>query len=195
MAISKRLRFEILRRDNHACRYCGATAPDVKLTVDHVVPVALGGTDEPSNLATACESCNSGKSATPADAAIVDDVKAETLRWSRAMEEAAKASRATLQLRIKRRKIFHDAVWGDWTYEYKGEHCTFDLPSDWENTVDRFWEAGIDYHDWIEAVRISMTSRSRDPFRYMCGVLWRWISERQEIAMQIINAEPDGNGT
>lgn len=23
MAISKRLRYEILRRDNHACRYCG----------------------------------------------------------------------------------------------------------------------------------------------------------------------------
>lgn len=26
MSVSKRLRFEILRRDNHACRYCGATA-------------------------------------------------------------------------------------------------------------------------------------------------------------------------
>ncbi|MEU5976310.1 hypothetical protein [Streptomyces sp. NPDC047315] len=24
MAVSKRLRYEILRRDNHACRYCGA---------------------------------------------------------------------------------------------------------------------------------------------------------------------------
>ena len=32
MAVSKRLRFEILRRDNHACRYCGQMAPDVKLT-------------------------------------------------------------------------------------------------------------------------------------------------------------------
>ena len=194
MAISKRLRFEILRRDNHACRYCGAAAPDVKLTVDHVVPVALGGTDEPSNLVTACEPCNSGKSATPADAAIVSDVAADALRWSRAMEEATRASRAALQLGIKRRKIFRDAIWNQWTYEYKGEHCIFDLPADWEGTIDRFWEAGIDYHDWKEAVRISMTSRSRDPFRYMCGVLWRWISERQEIAMQIVSAEPDGDG-
>ncbi|AWN05089.1 HNH endonuclease [Gordonia phage Easley] len=40
MAVSKRLRYEILRRDNHTCRYCGATAPDVPLTVDHVVPVS-----------------------------------------------------------------------------------------------------------------------------------------------------------
>ena len=28
MAVSKRLRYEILRRDNHTCRYCGASAPD-----------------------------------------------------------------------------------------------------------------------------------------------------------------------
>lgn len=43
MAVSKRLRFEVLRRDNHACRYCGATPPDVVLTIDHVVQTALGG--------------------------------------------------------------------------------------------------------------------------------------------------------
>lgn len=54
MAISKRLRFEVLRRDNHMCRYCGRGAPDVALTVDHVVPVALGGHSDPTNLVTAC---------------------------------------------------------------------------------------------------------------------------------------------
>jgi 5-methylcytosine-specific restriction endonuclease McrA len=32
-AISKRRRYEILRRDGHACRYCGATASRVKLAV------------------------------------------------------------------------------------------------------------------------------------------------------------------
>lgn len=31
--ISKRLRYEILRRDDHQCRYCGATAPHTPLTV------------------------------------------------------------------------------------------------------------------------------------------------------------------
>lgn len=54
MSVSKRLRFEILRRDNHACRYCGATAAEGPLTIDHVLAVALGGTDEASNLVTAC---------------------------------------------------------------------------------------------------------------------------------------------
>lgn len=48
MALTKRTRFEVLRRDGHRCRYCGDTAEaGATLTVDHVVPVALGGTDEP----------------------------------------------------------------------------------------------------------------------------------------------------
>ena len=55
MAVSKRTRFEVLRRDNHTCRYCGQSAPDVKLTVDHVLPVALGGHDDPTNLVAACK--------------------------------------------------------------------------------------------------------------------------------------------
>jgi 5-methylcytosine-specific restriction endonuclease McrA len=29
--VSRRLRLEVLRRDGHTCRYCGAQAPDVKL--------------------------------------------------------------------------------------------------------------------------------------------------------------------
>lgn len=41
MAVSKRLRFEILRRDNFQCRYCGAKAPDATLAVDHVTPKEL----------------------------------------------------------------------------------------------------------------------------------------------------------
>lgn len=32
-----------------------------KLTVDHVVPKAAGGTDHPSNLSVLCRSCNSRK--------------------------------------------------------------------------------------------------------------------------------------
>lgn len=36
MAVSKRTRFEVLRRDGHICQYCGEKAPDVTLHVDHV---------------------------------------------------------------------------------------------------------------------------------------------------------------
>lgn len=63
MAVTKRLRYEVLRRDNYTCRYCGASAPEVLLEIDHVVPRSAGGTDARENLQVLCDSCNAGKSA------------------------------------------------------------------------------------------------------------------------------------
>lgn len=61
-AISKKLRLLILERDGYRCRLCGRTAKDTKLEVDHITPVAKGGTDSLSNLRTLCIDCNRGKS-------------------------------------------------------------------------------------------------------------------------------------
>jgi len=61
--LSKRVRFEVLRRDGFRCKYCGLAPPDCVLVVDHVVPVARGGTNERTNLAAACHDCNAGKHA------------------------------------------------------------------------------------------------------------------------------------
>ncbi len=62
MAIGKRLRFEILKRDGFRCRYCGKEASEsTKLEVDHVVPRSKGGSDDPTNLGAACYDCNRGK--------------------------------------------------------------------------------------------------------------------------------------
>lgn len=62
-ALSKKTRFEVFKRDKFTCQYCGKSAPDVILEVDHVVPVAEGGTDDMLNLVTACFDCNRGKGA------------------------------------------------------------------------------------------------------------------------------------
>ena len=61
MAISKRKRFIIFRRDKYTCRYCGRTSPAVTLEVDHKIPRSQGGTDDEDNLVTACFDCNRGK--------------------------------------------------------------------------------------------------------------------------------------
>jgi hypothetical protein len=62
--IRAQLRFRVLQRDGFRCRYCGRSgnAPGVVLHVDHVVPLAAGGTSTEDNLLTACEECNLGKS-------------------------------------------------------------------------------------------------------------------------------------
>lgn len=54
------LREYVFERDDWACRRCESTWD---LTVDHIWPRALGGTDDLPNLQTLCRSCNSSKGA------------------------------------------------------------------------------------------------------------------------------------
>jgi len=61
--ISPTIRFEILKRDNFMCQYCGVTGRESKLVIDHVYPIKHGGQNEPQNLITACQKCNIGKGA------------------------------------------------------------------------------------------------------------------------------------
>ncbi|MBE9570319.1 MAG: HNH endonuclease [Proteobacteria bacterium] len=56
------LRWKILERDKFTCQYCGQSAPNVKLEVDHIIPCSDGGRDEEDNLTTSCYACNRGKS-------------------------------------------------------------------------------------------------------------------------------------
>lgn len=61
--IPKKIRFEVFKRDKFTCQYCGRTVPDVILQVDHIKPVAKGGTNDIINLVTSCRDCNLGKGA------------------------------------------------------------------------------------------------------------------------------------
>lgn len=55
-------RFDILKKYNFTCVYCGRKAPDVQLQVDHIIPKSKGGSDDESNLTCSCWECNLGKS-------------------------------------------------------------------------------------------------------------------------------------
>lgn len=61
-AISKSTRFEVFKRDKFTCQYCGKSAPEVVLHVDHIQPVSKDGDNSINNLITACAACNGGKS-------------------------------------------------------------------------------------------------------------------------------------
>lgn len=67
-AISKRVRFEVFKRDSFTCQYCGRKSPEVILHVDHIEPVSKGGDNGIINLITSCEPCNLGKSDVPLSA-------------------------------------------------------------------------------------------------------------------------------
>jgi len=51
----------IIARDGGRCHLCGRKPRGAKLTIDHVVPLARGGTHTSENLRVACLSCNCSK--------------------------------------------------------------------------------------------------------------------------------------
>jgi 5-methylcytosine-specific restriction endonuclease McrA len=50
----RKLREQVLARDGYTCRNCGAPAEHV----DHIIPLARGGTDTVQNLRATCARCN-----------------------------------------------------------------------------------------------------------------------------------------
>ena len=76
-------RLAIYLRDQFQCVYCHrnlANAPARKRTLDHIIPVARGGTNDAVNLCTACTTCNERKSNKTAWEYITNPATAERLR-------------------------------------------------------------------------------------------------------------------
>lgn len=51
----------LFRRDGHLCLYCAQPFPAAELSRDHVCPLSQGGSDEWTNVVTACRRCNNHK--------------------------------------------------------------------------------------------------------------------------------------
>lgn len=59
-----RTRDAILTRDGYLCQPCQRNGrPTPATQVDHIVPKAKGGTDDPDNLEAICRSCHDAKTA------------------------------------------------------------------------------------------------------------------------------------
>jgi hypothetical protein len=93
-AISKKVRFEVFKRDGFKCQYCGKCAPEVILNVDHIHPVSKGGEDDMMNYITSCFDCNSGKS----DRLLSDD---SALAKQRAQLEELNERREQLEMMLQ----------------------------------------------------------------------------------------------
>jgi hypothetical protein len=190
MAVSKRTRYEVLKRDNHTCRYCGGAAPDVVLTVDHVTPVALGGGDDPSNLVAACRDCNAGKASTSPDAAVVEDVKQTDLKWAGAIKRVA-AARGRQR---RKRQVYVDRfaeAWAAWKWGSEKQFAV-PKPTGWETTLERFYDLGLPIEEVEHCVRVACSNSRVDPdevFRYFAGCVWRSVTEMQDAAKALLDSE------
>lgn len=178
MAIGKRLRFEILRRDAFTCQYCGRKAPEVTLDVDHMVPTALGGTDDPTNLVTACSECNSGKASIHPDSAQVEDLREVADQWNDAMRRAAAFQTAQIESESEVVDAFSMA-WGSQNY----------LPDGWQSSLRAMARGGLSPTEAGYFAVYAQSASRHNYFRYFCGCVWNHLGNRQNLAAQIIHGE------
>ena len=63
-APDKKLRKQIMERDNYTCQICQKHMPDeVGLQIDRIIPISKGGKTVASNLRVLCNKCNGSKGA------------------------------------------------------------------------------------------------------------------------------------
>ena len=156
--ITSTLRYEVLRRDGFQCQACGQKSPEVELEVDHVRPVALGGLDIPENLQVLCRTCNRGKSATPADAAMVEEVRDRSEVFLRARAKAVeihRKERARAEAVIRTVKSY-------WNMHRFGRESipqheweAAPKPDNWESTLREFLLKGLTEEEALELVDLA----------------------------------------
>lgn len=180
MAVSKRTRYEVLKRDNFTCRYCRET--EGKIVVDHVVPVALGGSDDPDNLVAACHDCNAGKASTSPTAASIEDAKSSDAKWADALKRAAAVRADQRELFVEYLNIFIGS-WPGW------------MPNNYESSIEALYNAGLPEEELRDAINVALSARGVESrFRYFCGVGWRKVRDLQEIAKALLEVEEAANG-
>lgn len=172
MAISKKLRFEVFKRDGFKCCYCGKEPPTVILEVDHIDPKSKGGKDDINNLLTACFDCNRGKRNIPLDKSPLK--LQENLEVLKEKEQQLKEYRKFIT-KIERREN-NDIE--DINNIYKEQYPGYEFADRFKEVSLKKFLRSLPKHSVAEALQISINKfpKNRDKvIQYFCGVCWNKI--------------------
>jgi hypothetical protein len=169
--ISKKLRFDVFKRDLFCCQYCGDVPPNVVLEVDRIEPVCEGGNNDIDNLITACFECNRGKSGAPLSS-IPESLSAKAERIKESEWQLLQYRKV---ISAKQSRIDSDA-W-EVIRQIFGEN-TNSIRKDYFLQVKRFNEM-LGLEVCIEAGEIAYcapsmaTASDERVWKYFCAVCWR----------------------
>jgi len=176
MSVSKKMRFEVFKRDGFRCAYCGRTPPDVFLECDHIVPRSDGGKDDINNLITACSDCNQGKSSIP-----LDQIPAQVDRNISRQKEAYEQLEALNQLQEEiwsRECLTIDSV----EHIFQRQYPKRQLANRTRSSVRRFAKhfTEIELMEAMETACWRVPDNPDGAIRYFCGICWRRLKERRQ---------------
>jgi hypothetical protein len=173
--ISKKLRFEIFKRDGFQCAYCGQSPPSVILEVDHIEPKSKGGKDHINNYITACFDCNRGKKNIPLDK-IAPQLQ-QNLEVLKEKEEQLREYRRFVAKIEKRISNDIEEINNLYTQYYPKFEFTDKFK---QSSVKKFIQL-LPLHEVKDSLIIAATKFPNDDTKvipYFCGVCWNKIKGR-----------------
>lgn len=172
--LSKRVRFEIFKRDQFTCQYCGQTPPAVVLEIDHIVSVANGGSDDHTNLITACFDCNRGKGNIHlANRASVKELRARQKLIKERIDQALAFDAMT-----RERRALEDGAIDEVIAVYERSFDGWTLKEKTRSSIRNFLRK-LPRSVVVEAMENACSRTSSEgAFKYFCGICWNIIKER-----------------
>lgn len=169
---SRKVRFDVFKRDGFTCQYCGRTPPAIMLELDHVIPKSRGGAEGIDNYITSCFDCNRGKGKHNLDA-ITPGV-AKTLELIKEKRKQLKAFNRLIEQQEQQYEIGVQAV-----NEAFCDNFSEKIPTDkFNRTSTKRFLSLLPLEKVKDAMFIACTKKSEDPeeaLRYFCGICWNWI--------------------
>jgi hypothetical protein len=175
MALSKRKRFEVFKRDIFCCQYCGNTPPAVTLEVDHIVPVSKKGGDEIDNLITSCFDCNRGKSNIELSVLpITTDVKIALIKEKELQYKQYQKLLRSIETRLNTEVEQIASIYSQYFSEYE-------LGDRFKNTSVKLFLSKLGYDEVRKAMEqaCGKISGSSQAIKYFCGICWNIIKNKK----------------
>lgn len=174
-ALSKKTRFQVFKRDEFRCCYCGQCPPNVVLEIDHIIAVANGGTNQIDNLITSCFDCNRGKGAESLE--IAPPTLTEKIALQQEKMDQIKALDRLLKQQRKRDSQQVDEINRVFQMAYPERQ----LSDSFRLSVSEFInELGVDQCVSAMHKACAKTRGPTDATKYFCGICWNVIRSKRK---------------
>lgn len=173
-SISKKIRFNVFKRDGFKCQYCGSTPPNSVLELDHINPVSKGGENDIDNLITACFDCNRGKSnslLTSLPKTVIE--KSELIIEKEEQLKRFNSLNKSIKTRLTKQTNKISDVYTDYFPEWE-------LNLKAKASIKNQFLKKLPVDTLIENMETACgRCNENDAFKYFCGICWTMIRENE----------------